>query len=547
MANPIVVVNTTVTNAPTPSTLQKTGALISQGGTTLSVGNFSLLTQPADLTPLLASPLALSTLSWASTYGGQVTATAAAAHGVTIGEQFVTTIAGAVPAGYNGTVLATATSSTAFTYYLTPNPGSETTPGTYTPRNVGELQAMATTFFARNFQQGVYVLELGAGEPGAGVTNLQNFITANPQMFYGYLVPRNWDGVSSYLSFLAGFDAPNAKTYFWTTTTLQNWHLYDDTMKCVVALVEAPAYGKWASNVLTAASYADGEVTATTTTAHGVAPGQYFTITGCTPAGYNGTFQAMPGTTGSTLVYAVPSDPGSITVEGTLQPSLYSSAGIPATEFSLASAFNVALSYDPSSTNKVTPFEYSFLFGVTRFPTMGNAALLTQLKAANINYVGYGGEGGISDNMLVGGNMLDGNPLNFWYAADWMQINLDLNLSNAVINGSNNPINPLYYNQDGINRLEQVAASTGASAITFGMALGRVIQVGLDSQTFGNNLNAGAYAGQLVVNAVPFPAYNQASPGDYKIGKYAGLSMVMTPLRGFDQIVFNLNVTSFAA
>ena len=547
MANPIVIVNVSQAIAPAPSRLQKTGALISQGATNLGVGNYGLLTQIADLVPLLATPLALTSLSWANSYGGQVTATTTVAHGIAINQQFVTTIVGALPAGYNGTVLATATGASTFAYYLGVNPGSETAPGTYTPRNVGELTAMATTFFSQGAQQSVYVLELGAGEPNAGVTALTAFINGSPQKFYSYLVPRNWDGNANFLAMLANYESTTSKTYFFITTTLQNYQGYTALMKDVVPMIEAPATGSYPSNVLTAAAYSGGVVTAATTTAHGILPGQYFTIAGATPAGYNGTFQALPGTTASALLYAVPSDPGTISIEGTLQAHSYASPGIPATEFSLAAGFYVALNYDPSSTNKVTPYAFSYLFGVTPFPTQGNSSLLTTLQAANISYVGVGAEGGISNALMWKGHTKDGNPFNYWYSVDWMQINVDLAIANAIFNGSNNPVNPLYYNQDGINRLEQVSASVGASAITFGLALGSVVQVGLNAADFTNNLNAGKYAGQLVVNAVPFVPYSIANPSDYAIGKYAGLSMVYTPLRGFEQIIFNIVVSSFVA
>ena len=45
MANNIVQVNVTQTIAPSPSTLQRTGALVTQGGTTLTPGTTQLLTQ----------------------------------------------------------------------------------------------------------------------------------------------------------------------------------------------------------------------------------------------------------------------------------------------------------------------------------------------------------------------------------------------------------------------------------------------------------------------------------------------------------------------
>ena len=76
------------------------------------------------------------------------------------------------------------------------------------------------------------------------------------------------------------------------------------------------------ANVTTAAVWSapnGGTLTFTTTTAHNVAVGSSFTTTGMTPAGYNGTFTAAPGTTGSTLVATgVGANPGAIVTQGTL-------------------------------------------------------------------------------------------------------------------------------------------------------------------------------------------------------------------------------------
>jgi hypothetical protein len=83
----------------------------------------------------------------------------------------------------------------------------------------------------------------------------------------------------------------------------------------------APYNAAWAANVITASSWAatgGGQVTFTTTTAHGVAVGADFTITGEVPTGYNGTFKAITGTTGSTLVAALTTNPGASTTQGTL-------------------------------------------------------------------------------------------------------------------------------------------------------------------------------------------------------------------------------------
>lgn len=433
MTNQIVTVNVTLTQAPAPSTLQKTGALISQGATTTAVNTRTLLTQASDLTAILKGALALSTLTWS---GNVVTATTAAPHGFTVSDTLYLTIAGVTPSGYNGTYLCTITGASTFTYPRTGNPGSETVPGTYTPEDVAELVAMVTTFFAQGSSQAVYVLELGAGNAADGVTALDTYIDNNPGFFYSYLVPRPWADEASFLTFLAGFESTTAKTYFFVTMTLDNYTDFTALMKDVVGLVEAP--------------------------------------------------------------------------------------GVPATEFSLASVFYVTLNYAPSSTNKVTPLAFAFLFGVTAYPLPGNGAVFAALKAAGVNWVGTGAEGGRSNTILLWGTTMDGKPYNYWYSVDWVQINVALDLANEIINGSNNPQAPLYYDQDGINRLQARAQGTMSRGVTYGLVLPPV-----------------------TVTAIPFTAYVAENPSDYPIGVYNGLATVYTAARGFESITFNIQVTDF--
>lgn len=462
MTNPIVTVNVSTIVAPTPSALQKKGAFISQGGTTLTLDSTSLLTQLSDLTAILKPAAAIASMTWLA---GTVTVTTTAPHGITNAVVFPVIIAGATPSGYNGSYTATATGASTFTYPLVADPGLETVPGTYQLESSAELQQMANTFFAQGGTQGVYVLELGPGDGAAGVTALTTFQAANPSAFYAYLVPRYWDAVASFLTYLAGFEANTSKTYFYVTTTVSNYTSYTATMKDVFWEIEAPA-------VLTAS---------------------------------------------------------------------------PVAEFSAAASFYDLLNYSPSSTNKVTPFAYTYQYGVTAYPTKGNATTITAIQTANGNIVGTGAEGGISNSIIQWGTYADGNDVTYWYSVDWAQINVDLDVSNAVINGSNDPSNPLYYNQNGIDRLQAVAARTMSNGVTYGLVLGNVVQTAYDQNTFNALLDSGAFAGQTVVNAVPFAAYNSANPSDYKIGKYGGFTIVYTPSRGFKQIVFNLVVTQFVA
>lgn len=219
--------------------------------------------------------------------------------------------------------------------------------------------------------------------------------------------------------------------------------------------------------------------------------------------------------------------------------------GVGATEFSMAAPFQSSLANDPSSSNMVPPMAYRFMYGVTEYPPAGNGALLKTLQDNNINYIGTAAEGGLSNKMLVAGHMLDGMPFNYWYAVAWSAINLEIDLANEVINGSNTTINPLYYEQRGIDRLQNRALKTLRSGISYGLILGQVVDTRLAQDAFNEAYEKGAYAGSAVINAVPFVNYTSLNPSNYADGKYSGLSAVVTPKRGFESITFNLNVTNF--
>lgn len=542
MTNPVVTVNVSIQTAPAPSILQKTGALISQGATNTSQGTRSLLTQLADLTPILTGAKAIASMSYA---GGTVTVTTVANHGFTISDVLLLTIAGVTPAGYNGVQTCTILSVNSFSFPLSVSPGVVTVQGVYTPEDVAELTEMATTFFAQGSAQSVYVLELGAGNATDGATFLTAWITANPGIFYSYIVPRYWDGNSTFLGLLATLNGTGARTYFFVTTTLQNYALYAGS-KCVLTLIEAPQYGVWPANVVTSLTWVNGTVTALTTTNHGVVPGQWFQFSGNSPSGYNGYFLAQPGTTANTLVFNVAANPGMASVFGTLVQSLYSSSGIAAgTEFSHAADFQTTLNYNPSSSNRVTPLNYSFTFNTTPFPQQGNNALINTLLAAFVNLIGTGNFAGLSDTLLLGGNNQDGNPFKYWYSIDWTQINLALGLNNALVNGANNPSNPLDYDQPGINTLQQAAVSVMQQGIANGLVLNSIQATQLSASALQQALSNNAFNGYTLVNADPLASYSQENPNDYAAGRYNGITVVYTPLRGFESITVQVTVSNF--
>lgn len=455
----IVTVNASVVQAPAPSHLQQTGALVTQGGTNTADDTLTLVSTLAELQSILAPPVVITSLAWASNVA---TVTTATPHGWTVADVIPVTVAGAAPTAYNGTHTGTITGASTLTFPLTGDPGATVTPGTVSLAAVGELLAMGTTYFAGNGVPGVYVAELGEGSVNDGVaalTTLISNIRDTPLQVYAYLVPREWDNVAAFLTLCTNNTSVDKMTYFWVTTTVENSTVYSEpAYKCVYAEVEAPT--------------------------------------------------------------------------------------IPATEFSLASAFGTALKSNPSSTNKLAPLSYAPSFGTTPYPLRGNQSVFTQLAGDSVGWVGTGQQGGISGNILFQGKMSDGNFWNFWYSVDWAQVNMGQALANEVINGSSGNLNPLYYNQEGINRLQNRVVQVAKQGVTAGLGNGQVIATKLPIAEFLANFNAGAYAGQIVINAEPFLPYTSENPSDYGIGRYSGLACVWIPQLPFLNIIFNLQATT---
>jgi hypothetical protein len=218
---------------------------------------------------------------------------------------------------------------------------------------------------------------------------------------------------------------------------------------------------------------------------------------------------------------------------------------IPATEFDAAIGFYTVLTWNPSSSQKVPPLCFTYALSSTAYPILGNGALLTSLKAAGVNYIAPPG-GGLTYNMLVWGKTMDGKSYNYWYAIAWMIVNSALNISNLTIQGSNDNTNPLYYSQDGIDRLQNSLVKLANAGISYGLILGSVQKTKLTQAVFAANVNDGDYAGSCAVNAVPFASYTSLNQSDYMLMQYKGLTVVFTPQLGFESITINLVASLYA-
>ena len=415
--------------------------------------------------------------------------------------------------------------------------------------NYAELTNMATTFFAQGSLQGVYVLELGAqATPQDGIAALQTWITANPKVFYAYLVPADWDTIPAPASPAVTITADSSSTIpagtYYTQIAYLNASGTIGQLSPVVTsdvttadadslVVTSPAALTGATNYLVymgttssalylqngssgtalGTAYTQAAPIATTTGTSttladlgnqlgGNTAKTYFctntSVTNCASYGVMGADSVWVGY--KSMIAVAPS------------PSAQSG------EFTAAAwLYNVVVN-NPGPANKLAPFQYRFLFGVTPWPATGYSANIQTLANYGANWVGTGAEGGISQNCLFKGTTSSLVQISEWYGIDWAGINTDQALANAVINGSNSHP-PLEYDQHGINTLAEVAQQKIDDAVTFGC------------------LQSG------VISAITFATYYAQNPGDYPAGIYNGLSCSAVGQAGFLNLVFNLNVS----
>jgi hypothetical protein len=415
--------------ASAPSQLQRTGAFVSQGGTTLAAGTYSLITEVPDLTAILTEKIAITSLTWTSNV---VTVVTSGDHGIPTGTVLEVEISGAVPTGYNGKFAGTVVDAVTITYPLATNPGaSAETHGFFQIYSAVELAAMAATFFAQGKNQAVYVLELGADTVANGVASLATYID-NPELrFYRYLLPFAWDGSADMHALAVAQNGPTADVYFHYTSTISTYAALAG-VKSIVATIQSPS--------------------------------------------------------------------------------------APITEFSSASLFQVMLRRNPGVANQAAPVAFTYVYGVTPYVLTGPEQ--EAAKAAGVNWIGTGAEGGISLTLILWGTTMDLNPLNYWYAVDWATINVAQALAAAIIYGSNLSTNPLYYNQAGINSLQKAAQAK-----------------------FNNGISFGLFLGPVVVSAISFKDYISQNPNDYATGTYNGLSCTFVPLRGFELVTIYLTAS----
>lgn len=539
-ANDIVNIIVSQTLAGTPSALQQTGLIVTQGGTTNTPGDTSLIASQADLTAILSTGAAADELQAQYTTfsannqgniavrvlelgtagtkaAGTITfaANPVAADTLTIDGTAITFVAATPGAGevlIGATKAITAANLLAFLiasidanitlmdYVLS---GDIIYVNAKAAGTGGNAYTLATTSAGLTLS-GATLSGGGTSITAGGVADLNTFLLKYPATYYAALCPDSWAAEPTFETFLSLQAGLTAK--FYAFFHVQGNANYTGAISGTTLTVSGLTVGHIAIGQ---------EVTGSGVTANTV-------ITGfLTGTGGNGTYTVNnTQTVVSTPMVAVNNYDqfkGIKSAVMRIKAPLESDLTAPA-----ADMFALVLGSSPSETNKLAPFAFRYIYGSVAYPLTPADAIA--LKAAYVNYTDTGAEGGLPNvKTLKWGMAGDGRDFSYWYAVDWLQINLHIDLANEVINGSNNAINPLYYNQRGINRLQARAQATANRGVNYGMLLS-------------TNTTP-------IVEAIDFVDYTTSNPADYSLGIYNGLSLVAVPARGFTAINFALNVS----
>lgn len=195
------------------------------------------------------------------------------------------------------------------------------------------------------------------------------------------------------------------------------------------------------------------------------------------------------------------------------------SASAPSTEFGASAIAYMFANTSPSAAARIQPFNFRFVTGFTPYANPVSSTALSAVSGLNTNIIVPATAGGLTNDMLLGGQCSDGRSINHWYGPDYTSLQATQSLTNEMITGANLSDNPLIYNQDGINRLR----ARVVSELTTCIAVGAII-------------------GPVAVNAVDFDTYALAYPDDFEGGIYNGISFTVTPARGFAGITYNMTV-----
>ena len=184
--------------------------------------------------------------------------------------------------------------------------------------------------------------------------------------------------------------------------------------------------------------------------------------------------------------------------------------------------------YNLSVSNPLSLLQWKTIYGITPQDRLANS-LVTALNENGCSWIGS-----LNNNtVILGGMVADGKDWEYYFALDTFIFRLISDVSSMMIQASNNPIQAIKFNQNGINIVKNKLIAISNTMITLGV----LDNFGSDYDTNTNAiLNSGEWA------AIDFATYKANQYQNWQNGIYDGASCYATIGHFILQVVPNITV-----
>lgn len=183
--------------------------------------------------------------------------------------------------------------------------------------------------------------------------------------------------------------------------------------------------------------------------------------------------------------------------------------------------------FDLSDTNPASPLNYKTLKGVTKQPV--TLPLRQQMVQDSVNFI----DDIANQLVLMNGRYGDAFTIDYRYQWDLTSFQVAASLKQLILNGVNNPIYVIKYNQDGIDILKSRVKSVLNQMISYGCVT--EYAEGLESAT-GELINIGE------ISCIDFRSYISSNPEDYENEIYSGISFYLRIGKYIRQVIMNVTL-----
>lgn len=170
--------------------------------------------------------------------------------------------------------------------------------------------------------------------------------------------------------------------------------------------------------------------------------------------------------------------------------------------------------YNLSVSNPLSLLQWKTVYGITPRDRLSNS-LVDALNENGCSWIGS-----LNNNTVVlGGMVADGQNWESYFALDTFIFRLTVDIASMMIQASNNPLQGISFNQNGINIIKNKLVAISNTMLSFGV---------LDNFGSGYDANTNAILNTGEWSAIDFATYKANQYQDWKDGIYNGASCYVT-------------------